>query len=129
MVRALSGLWSYWISEGDFERCQVVSRQLIAQLDRSGVGGRVATVQSIRGTEAFWTGRLPEARTALLQAAAGTPTPASGRICDDPTCTGLRTPNRRPEGFPGATPIRGLSPRNHAQLQPRSPVERLVASH
>ena len=69
LVRALSGLWSYWISEGDFDRCAVVSRQLVAQLDRSGVGGRVATVQSIRGSEAFWTGRLVEARTALLQAA------------------------------------------------------------
>ena len=69
LVRALSGLWSYWISEGDMDRCQVVGRQLIAQLEKAGAGGRVATIQSIRGTEAFWTGRFPEARTALHQAA------------------------------------------------------------
>jgi class 3 adenylate cyclase len=68
LVRALSGLWSFLISSGDLDACQVVGRRLVSHLERARGGRQSASIQSIIGSEAMWRGDLPRARTALLKA-------------------------------------------------------------
>jgi class 3 adenylate cyclase len=70
-LRALTGIWGWYCTKGDFERVGEASRAVERQLQLTPIPAGMSTLASMQGVEDFYRGRFVEGRTRLEAAATG----------------------------------------------------------
>jgi class 3 adenylate cyclase len=70
-LRALTGIWTWYCTKGDFERVGEACRAVERQLRLTPIPAGMSTLASMQGVEAFYRGRFVEGRARLEAAVTG----------------------------------------------------------